>query len=147
MSSQLATRVEDVEAARFRETTRLLGTTPADAMRIFVSAFNAHRGFPFDVRLPEPKVEAFASEQEAAEFSDRLALRMMDDARTFESSGIPTRVRVEPSAENGLERMSFVMTDKIASVSRGMLGKRIGVLERDRMDEVTEKLALVLGLS
>lgn len=66
---------------------------------------------------------------------------------TFVSSGIQTRVRVEPSAENGLERTSFVMTDKIASVSRGMLGKRIGVLERDRMDEVTEKLALVLGLS
>lgn len=66
---------------------------------------------------------------------------------TFESSGIQTRVRVEPSAENGLERTSFVMTDKIASVSRGMLGKRIGVLERDRMDEVTEKLSLVLGLS
>lgn len=81
MSSQLATRVEDAEAARFRETTRLLGTTPADAMRIFVSAFNAHRGFPFKVRLSEPKIEAFASEQEAAEFSDRLALRMMDDAR------------------------------------------------------------------
>ena len=73
-------RVEDAEAARFRETTRLLGTTPADAMRIFVSAFNAHRGFPFEVRLPEPKIEAFASEQEAAEFSDRLALRMMNDA-------------------------------------------------------------------
>ena len=65
---------------------------------------------------------------------------------TFESSDIPTRVRVEPSAENGLERTSFVMTDKIASVSRGMLGKRIGVLENDRMDEVAEKLALVLGL-
>ena len=41
---------------------------------------------------------------------------------TFESSGMPTRVRVESSAENGLERTSFVMTDKIASVSRGMLG-------------------------
>lgn len=41
---------------------------------------------------------------------------------TFESSGMPTRVRVEASAENGLERTSFVMTDKIASVSRGMLG-------------------------
>ena len=65
---------------------------------------------------------------------------------TFESSDIPMRVRVEPSAENGLERTSFVMTDKIASVSRGMLGKRIGVLENDRMDEVAEKLALVLGL-
>lgn len=33
------------------------------------------------VRVPEPKVEAFASEEEAAEFSDRLALRMMNDAR------------------------------------------------------------------
>ena len=66
---------------------------------------------------------------------------------TFESSNIPTRVRVEPSKDNGLERTSYVMTDKIASVSRSMLGKRIGVLERDRMDEVTEKLALVLGLS
>ena len=66
---------------------------------------------------------------------------------TFECSGMPTRVRVEPSEENGLDRTSFVMTDKIASVSRGMLGKRIGILERDRMDEVAEKLALVLGLS
>ena len=40
-----------------------------------------------------------------------------------------------------------LMTDKIALVSRSMLGKRIGVLERDRIDEVSEKLALVLGLS
>ena len=66
---------------------------------------------------------------------------------TFESSNIPTCVRVEPSKDNGLERTSYVKTDKIASVSRSMLSKRIGVLERDRMDEVTEKLALVLGLS
>ena len=40
-----------------------------------------------------------------------------------------------------------LMTDKIALVSRSMLGKRIGVLERDRIGEVSEKLALVLGLS
>ncbi len=40
-----------------------------------------------------------------------------------------------------------LMTDKIALVSRSMLGKRDGVLERDRIDEVSEKLALVLGLS
>ena len=50
-------------------------------MRIFVSAFNAHRGFPFEVRLPEPKVEALATEREAEDFSDRLVLRMMSDAR------------------------------------------------------------------
>lgn len=66
---------------------------------------------------------------------------------TFESSDIPTRVRVEPSANNGLDRTSFVMTDKIASVSRNMLGKRIGMLASDRMDEVSKQLAIVLGLS
>ena len=75
---------------------------------------------------------------------DSIVLCLMT---TFESSDIPTRVRVEPSANNGLERTSFVMTDKIASVSRSMLGKRIGILERDRMDEVTKQLAIVLGLS
>lgn len=80
MSVQLATRVDDYEAERFRETARLLGTTPSDAMRIFIAAFNAHGGFPFEVRLSEPKVEAFTSEQEAAGFSDRLAMRMMSDA-------------------------------------------------------------------
>ncbi len=81
MSSQLATRVDDLEAERFRENTRLLGTTPADAMRIFVAAFNAHRGFPFEVRLKEPEVEPFATEQQAESFSNQLALKMMQDAR------------------------------------------------------------------
>ena len=61
--------------------TKLLGTTPADAMRIFVSAFNAHRGFPFDVRLPENMVELFRTEDEAANFFDHLAVRMIEDAR------------------------------------------------------------------
>ena len=75
---------------------------------------------------------------------DSIVLCLMT---TFESSDMPTRVRVEPSANNGLERTSFVMTDKIASVSRSMLGKRIGILERGRMDEVTKQLAIVLGLS
>ena len=79
MSSQIATRVDDVEAERFRETTRLLGTTPAGAMHTFVSAFNVH-GASRSVST-EPTVEAFASEQEASDFSDRLAMRMMHDAR------------------------------------------------------------------
>ncbi len=50
-------------------------------MRIFVAAFNAHRGFPFEVRLKEPEVEPFATEQQAESFSNQLALKMMQDAR------------------------------------------------------------------
>lgn len=81
MTCQLATRIDDTEAERFRETTRLLGTTPADALRVFVAAFNLHRGFPFEVRLPEDTIEPFATEEEAAAFSDYLAMRMISDAR------------------------------------------------------------------
>lgn len=65
---------------------------------------------------------------------------------TYESSGIPTRVRVEPTVQNGLEKASYVMTEKIASVSRAMLGRRIGMLEEEVMREVSEKVAVVLGL-
>ena len=66
---------------------------------------------------------------------------------SYDSSNVPTRVRVEPSARNGLERTSWVMTEKIASVSRGMLGMRIGVLEQGALDEVSRQLAVVLALS
>lgn len=65
---------------------------------------------------------------------------------TYESSGNPTRVRVEPTVQNGLEKTSYVMTEKIASVSRAMLGRRIGMLEEEVMREVSEKVAVVLGL-
>lgn len=65
---------------------------------------------------------------------------------TYDSSGIPTRVRVEPTVQNGLEKTSYVMTEKIASVSRAMLGRRIGTLEEEVMREVSEKAAVVLGL-
>lgn len=65
---------------------------------------------------------------------------------TYDSSGIPTRVRVEPTVQNGLEKTSYVMTEKIASVSRAMLGRRIGMLEEEVMREVSEKVAVVLGL-
>lgn len=65
---------------------------------------------------------------------------------TFDNAAAPTRVRVEPSVQNGLSKTSFVMTDKIASVSRDMLGKRIGVLEDAYMDAVSCSLRIVLGL-
>lgn len=65
---------------------------------------------------------------------------------TYDSSDIPTRVRVEPSPGNGLTSTSFIMAEKIASVRRSMLGERIGVLESPIMDEVSQQLRVVLGI-
>lgn len=65
---------------------------------------------------------------------------------TYDSSDVPTRVRVEPTQQNGLTSTSFVMTEKIASVRRSMLDKRIGVLEGSTMAEVSRQLRVVLGI-
>ena len=77
---QLATRIDQSQEQLFRDTTRRLGTTPADAVRIFIAAFNQHQGFPFDVRLSTP-IEPLTTEAQAVEFVDRQAMRMLDETR------------------------------------------------------------------
>ena len=65
---------------------------------------------------------------------------------SYESGDISTRVPVEPSAKNGLQRASYVMTDKIVTVDKNMLGKRVGVLSDENMSAVSEQLKTILGL-
>lgn len=65
---------------------------------------------------------------------------------TFDSSAIETRVLISASAENGLYKDSYVMTDKIVTVDRAMLGERIGCLSEENMKAVSEKLRDVLDL-
>lgn len=75
---QIATRIEQSQDKQFRDTARRLGTTPADAIRMFIAAFNENRGFPFEVRLPV-EVEPFATEAEALDFADRMAMDILDE--------------------------------------------------------------------
>ena len=77
---QLATRVDRREDELFRENTRRLGITPADAMRIFIAVFNRHRGFPFDVRL-DPSVEPFDTESEATDFASRYSHHLLHETQ------------------------------------------------------------------
>ena len=65
---------------------------------------------------------------------------------SFESEGISTRVHVSPSIENGLQKDSYVMTDKIVTVDKALLGKRIGALSNDDMIAVSEQLKIILDL-
>lgn len=79
---QLATRVDEEQGALFKETARRLGTTPSDALRMFVCAFNNNKGFPYDVRLDEgPRVEAFTSEEDATRFATSLSRGVLDETR------------------------------------------------------------------
>lgn len=80
MSQQFATRVDDELGNRFKELTKRLGTTPSDALRIFIASFDQSMGFPFDVRV-HAKAAPFASEAEADEFVEQASSEMLDEAR------------------------------------------------------------------
>lgn len=65
---------------------------------------------------------------------------------TFDSSKIKTRVLIEASEENGLNKDSYVMTDKIVTVDKTMLGERLGILSVDDMKAISTQLKVILGL-
>jgi mRNA interferase MazF len=65
---------------------------------------------------------------------------------TFESSDIDTRVLVKASAQNGLNRDSYVMTDKIVTVDKSILGETIGQLSESDMKAVSKQLKIILDL-
>ena len=74
---QAATRVEDKEYEIFQRTAANIGTTTSDALRMFIYAFNDHHGFPYPVQSRRMQVEAFETEEEAADFATDLAMEMM----------------------------------------------------------------------
>ena len=65
---------------------------------------------------------------------------------TYESGNISTRVKINPSTENGLEKVSYVMSEKIITVEKSMLGEHIGSLSNTEMHLVSGKLAKVLEI-
>ena len=52
-TAPLSTKVTDDEKRAFVELCHAIGTSPSNALRMFVTAFNRRRGFPFDVSNPE----------------------------------------------------------------------------------------------
>jgi mRNA interferase MazF len=65
---------------------------------------------------------------------------------TFESENIPMRIKITPTEENGLEKISYVMTEKIVTVEKIMLGKRIGKLAENEMSHIARNLAKLLEI-
>ena len=57
------------------------------------------------------------------------------------------RLVVEPSAANGLDEASRLMVDKVTTVPKKKLGKRIGRLSATDMVRVNRALLVFLGLA
>jgi mRNA interferase MazF len=57
------------------------------------------------------------------------------------------RVTIEPSALNGLRVPSHIMADKVTTVARAKLGRRVGRLSDADMTRVDRALLIFLGLA
>lgn len=56
------------------------------------------------------------------------------------------RVTVQPNADNGLQKTSQIMVDKVMTVPRDKLGPAFGRIDADTLLEVERCLAVFLGL-
>ncbi len=74
---QATTRIEDSEYELFQKTASSIGTTTADALRMFIYAFNDYHGFPYAVQSRRMQVEAFKTEDEATKFATDLAMEQL----------------------------------------------------------------------
>ncbi len=57
------------------------------------------------------------------------------------------RLPVEPDGHNGLEKLSRLMVDKITTVPKDKLGKRIGRLASQDMTRLERALLVFLGIA
>jgi mRNA interferase MazF len=57
------------------------------------------------------------------------------------------RLVVDPSPLTGLERVSQIMVDKLTTVRRTNLGRRVGRIDSQTMVSVEQSLAVFLGLA
>jgi mRNA interferase MazF len=57
------------------------------------------------------------------------------------------RITLQPSPENGLHKLSQVMSDKAMTVKRDKVGPTFGRIDADSMVEVERCLAVFLGIA
>jgi mRNA interferase MazF len=60
---------------------------------------------------------------------------------------LPFHIRLEPSAENALEEVSFAKCEQIFTVSKERLERRLGRITASQMEAVGSALKMVLDLS
>lgn len=57
------------------------------------------------------------------------------------------RIPIAPTADSGLPNTSHVMADKISTIPRNRLGRRIGHVTRDEIIAIDRAILVFLGLS
>ncbi len=64
---------------------------------------------------------------------------------TSKAKGIPLHVEVQPP-EGGLTMSSYVKCEDVRSISTSRLIRRLGMVSRDTIESIEDKLRILLGL-
>jgi mRNA interferase MazF len=75
--------------------------------------------------------------------TDSITICLMTSDKTSAPLG---RIEVVPTRQNGLKIPCSIMIDKIVTVPRTSIGKRIGTLDAETVMRMERSLALFLGI-
>lgn len=82
----------------------------------------------------------------ANQFGEHTSVTVLPITNTLVAAPL-LRVTVQPSAENGLQKVSQVMVDKAMTVIRDEVGPAFGRIDLDALVEVERCLAVFLGIA
>ncbi|MBI1939721.1 MAG: type II toxin-antitoxin system PemK/MazF family toxin [Ignavibacteriales bacterium] len=78
-------------------------------------------------------------------FNESLADLVIAIPITAKKKGIPLHVKIEPP-EGGLKLESFIKCEDIRSISKERLIQNVGTVSQNTLNEVENKIRLLLGL-
>lgn len=90
----------------------------------------------------KPRPAVVIQSDETNSFDSTIVCLLTSDASIKGS----TRVRVSPSETNGLAKDCYVMADKVLTLKKSSLGKKIGTLANEDMKRVYAALRSALGI-
>lgn len=76
----------------------------------------------------------------------RYRLTIAASLTTRDRPEVMTRVRIDPTLENGLQRTSYVMCEQILTIDRDRLDGKIGSISDVEMVAVDDGLLIALGI-
>ena len=83
---------------------------------------------------------------QADQFDEHATVTVLPVTSTLVAAPL-LRIKVQPDAENGLQKPSQVMVDKTMTITRDRVGPTFGRIDGDAMVEVERCLAVFLGIA
>ncbi len=83
---------------------------------------------------------------QADQFDEHATVTVLPVTSTLVAAPL-LRIKVQPDAENGLQKPSQVMVDKNVTITRDRVGPTFGRIDGDAMVEVERCLAVFLGIA